>query len=310
MKKIILIIVLSLVAIAGVFLAIGIANGKEEEIINTYEIEDFSSFEINISTSNLEFIPTNERGKVICHETEKLCHKVSVNDDTLHITSNLEENKKWYEFISFGGVQKKVEIYIPVKNYGTLNIYASTGNIKIPADFEFENVFIILSTGNVEMASKVINEIKITTSTGNQNLNNISATHVVLDASTGNININNLNATKDIRINSSTGDIIASNIIGENLTIEASTAKVNLTNVVISNHMRIETSTGDITLTDCDSLTAEIKASTGNISGNFLTYHKYEVSTSTGKINIPESHNDAGLYILKTSTGNITISGK
>ena len=133
--------------------------GTDKYETNTYEItEDFNDFLIDTNTAEIEFILSeNENCKVVCYEETKAKHSVSVENNVLSI--NVVQTKKWYDYIGFYFKMPRITISIPPKQYGTLNIRCSTGNIQIPEGFSFESaqqgsLTVETDTGNIIITIK------------------------------------------------------------------------------------------------------------------------------------------------------------
>ena len=128
---------------------------------NTYEItEDFKNISINTETADVKFVlANNDKCTVECYEDKKLKHSAKVNDGTLCI--DVDNNKSWYDFISFNFTSPKLTVYLPEKEYISLLVNESTGDVEVSDAFKFENVNISVSTGSVNFAADVNNLLKI-----------------------------------------------------------------------------------------------------------------------------------------------------
>ena len=111
---------------------------------------------------------------------------------------------------------------------------------------------------------------------------------------------------KDILISTSTGDIKISDFAFDNLNIEVSTGDVTLENVIVHEGLSINGDTSDVTFTSCDANRIDINLSTGDVNGTLLSPKIFQVTTSTGKVNVPENSSD-NICKIRTSTGDIMI---
>ena len=274
MKKAVLIPIIvasSLLLVGGVFVGVSIAVANKT---NGYEVnevvlnESFSNLDFDLSTSDLEFkASTDGAKKVILQERSKLRHEVKVEDNKLIVKKT--DTREWYEkAFSFSTSYLKVTVFLPSNTYGDLYIHSSTGDISVPKEFTFNNVKVDLSTGNTRIASKVGNTIDV---------------------------------------ESSTGDITVEGIQPNNAYMKASTGKVTLNSVVAKENIKVNTSTGDITLNSCDAPSIDVEASTGEVNMSLLSGKIFDITTNTGKKNVPVS-TLGGTCKVKTSTGDINIS--
>lgn len=274
MKKAILIplIIGGVLLTAGTVLFIvgfSASNQSIERVSKTYDLDDpFTNFDIRLETSNLEFkVSEDGKKKVVCEETSKYYHGVQVQDGTLKIAS--VDTRAWYEkFFDFNLYFMKTTVYLPADNYGSLNVHSATGDIVIPENFVFTGLSAELSTGNITLQADVQETLKAKSSTGRITIENVEA--------------------KNFDVSSSTGDVMIRNSLAQE-------------------QMRVHTSVGDISIMDSDASTLDVEASTGDIDMALLSGKTFDVSTSTGRQQVPASTPGAGSCRVHTSTGNITI---
>ena len=272
----------------------------------TYEInEGFKNIAINTNTADISFLPTDEDiCKVSCYENQKIKHIVSYSDDTLSI--EVDENRKWYDYI-FNFSSPKITIYLPEKEYSSLYINESTGDLDISNDFTFDNIDISVSTGNIKCLASTNKMCSIRSTTGNIYLEDVTTNYLDLSCSTGKINASKVNCYNDININVTTGKTILSDITCNNLITNGSTGNVSLDGVISKDRLYIERSTGNVEIQKSDASKIFIKTTTGNVSGTLLTDKTFIAKSSTGRINVPKD-TTGGKCEITTSTGNINIS--
>ena len=259
-------------------------------ITNTYEIyEEFGDISINLDTSDVEFIATDESTvRIECNDAYKITHGIRVEEGVLKICAN--DERRWYEMMSIIPVSFKVTVFLPRGEWGALNIDASTGDTEISEGFTFASVNINQSTGDITLKSGAHGNIIINTSTGDIAL---------LDAK----------AADKIKVKSSVGKQSFTNTSCTSLESEADTGKAVLENVMVEGKMSIERSTGDVALQDIDAAEIFIETDTGNVKGTILSDKIFIVRTDTGKIDVPKT-TSGGVCEITTSTGNIKIEIK
>lgn len=274
---------------------------------NDYIINgEYRNISIVTDTADIEFtVSDDSTGSVICYEYETQKHSVSVKDDTLVI--EIEDTRKWYEYIGINFGTPKITVILPGGVYGALTVKSSTGDLNIPADFNFESVDITESTGNVTNYASVSDSVKIKTGTGKITLENLKAGSLDLSVSTGKVVINKMDCHGDININVSTGKTEITDTKCANLTSNGSTGAMILTNAVASEGISINRSTGDVKLEGCDAAELHIKTNTGDVKGSLLSEKVFITESDTGHINIPQT-TSGGVCEISTDTGNINIT--
>ena len=276
---------------------------------NTYEItEFFDSISINGDTADIIFLPAHDgKCKVVCYEKEKSKYSVTVENNTLLV--KLIDKKTAYNFIEHIGLNfstPKITVYLPNMLYASLHIDEITGNIEIPKVFDFNNVDISLSTGDVAFYASGSEMVKINTTTGDIRVEYISAGALFLSVSTGDVTAENVNCEGDFILNVSTGDAILKNVKCKNLTSKGGTGDISLSNVIAAEKFSVERTTGDIKLENSDATDIFAETDTGSVRGSILSEKLFITETKTGKIIVPETTR-GGKCEIETSTGDIII---
>lgn len=254
---------------------------------NQYSIsEKFDSISITADTADIIFLVSeNDSVSVTCKEREKEKHSVFVEDGTLVI--KLEDNRKWYDYISIHLGSPKITVSLPQGAYDALNISSHTGDIEIPQQFSFASADISLSTGDVNCQASTTEKLKIQTSTGDITVKNLSAGELELQVSTGRT------VLTDVQCNA--------------LVSTGNTGNVCLRNVIATEKLSIERSTGDVTFDRCDAGEIVVKTDTGDITGSLLSGKIFLPESDTGKVDVPRT-TTGGKCRLSTNTGDIKIS--
>ena len=284
-------------------------NFEFSEKFETHEQEisgDVKSVLINTDETGIKILPSEDgKCRVVCVE-KKLCHhSVSVTDGELSI--KLEDNRKWYDYISFFNFKSpSITVYLPADCIAELKIDAKTADVYIEKDFTFESVDISLSTGDIFCNASSKSIVKIETTTGDISLARMSAETIDLKASTGDIYLYETEASGDISVKVTTGETKLNSVKCKNLTSIGTTGDAGLRLVAAEGHMHIERNTGEIEFHSCDAETVEFKTSTGDVEGSFTSDKIFNCKTSTGKIEVPRS-SSGGFCDITTSTGDIEI---
>ena len=195
---------------------------------NNYEInENFKNISVITNTADIEFrISENSKSSVVCFEEKNAKHSAMVKNDTLEI--KVHDTKKWYEHIGIEFVSTpKITIFLPEKQYGTLFINESTGDIEISKNFSFENIDISVSTGDINLNSIIAERsLNLETSTGDIKFISCDANEIFAKTSTGNI----------------TGDLLTDKIF----IAQSDTGKIDVPKTTSGGKCELTTDTGDI----------------------------------------------------------------
>lgn len=236
---------------------------------NEYEIEkEFRNISITTDTANITLEPSKDaKTRVVCFEESKMKHLVEVQNDTLEIKAI--NDKEWYDYINIDFQSPKITLYLNEAEYSTLAVKVTTGKIEIKNGADFTSIDASVTTGDVNITSVTCSgDVKIETTTGGAKITDMKCKSFIRSGSTG---------------------------------------KTLLKNVIASEKISINKSTGNVVFDKCDAAEIAVKTTTGSVKGSFVSDKVFNVSTSTGKIDVPKTVT-GGKCEIKTTTGNILIS--
>lgn len=211
--------------------------------------EDFTSISIDTDISDVR-LALSEDGtcQVVCLEEVNYFHKVSVENNTLTITT--QDNRAWYEHIGINlGDHRNVTVFLPKKAYEDLTVVCRTADVEIPKDFSFGWADITTTTGDIKWQGSEVNTLS-------------------LEVTTGDIRVKDILFCKNITAKTNTGDITLSNIIA-------------------TNDLIAKTTTGDVLFDRFDAGSMDVKTTTGDVTGTLLFYKRFTVITDTGTLRLP-----------------------
>lgn len=291
-------LIIAIILIIGgstVFVAVMSANNWNFRMLsttnyttNTYtSAADFQDISIETSTAKITFIPSDDSSaRVVCHEMVKVPHTVTFDDGKLVIKE--DDQRLWYDHIGLNFDSPNIKVYLPRNVYGELNIDSTTGDIVLPADFQFESIRIHTTTGDIQSSANVSGDITVKVTTGDVALTDVTCQN-------------------DLSIKVSTGDVALRNVKCNNFSTDGTTGDITMDNFIAVNLLSISRTTGDVTFKDSDAATINIRVSTGSITGNLLTGKIFTVETTTGSIRVPEN-SPGGTCNITATTGSIKIN--
>lgn len=274
---------------------------------NTVMIDDaFKSISIDCDTEDVVFRAASDgKCSVIFCERENEKHSASVKDGTLSI--GVAEKGKWYDsFTLFSNASPSITVCLPQREYASLVIKESTGDISIPSDFAFEGIEIAVSTGDVECLASASGAIRVGTSTGKIRMNGVSAGTLSLRVTTGRVELRSVACEGELELNVGTGKAFLTDISCGRFVTGGDTGDLHLENVVAAGLISIERSTGDVELTSCDAGELQIKTDTGDVTGTLRSEKVFIARSDTGRIDVPETVS-GGKCAITTDTGDIKI---
>ena len=298
-NKKILLIVAAVLTVVGVgiftvaFAILGFDIAKlstQKYEFNTYTLnEDFNSIKINTETASVILAESDsDECKIECVEREKMKHSAEVREGTLVI--DVENTKKWYDYIGSNFGNETVTVYLPKAVYASLTVNADTGSVEIPKMFSFESVCVKVDTGLIDCYAEVSDSIELQTATGS-------------------IRAENSSTDGEVKIKTATGSIKIADIRCNRLSAESHTGSIDLTNSIAADNMTINCATGSVRLDSCDANEIKVATHTGSIVGTLLSDKIFFAKSSVGNVDVPKT-TSGGTCELVTGTGDIKIEIK
>lgn len=314
MKKAFIIIAIILLVVGSAIFFAALASAKfdfrsletSKLQIRTYPVgEAFRNIQIDEDTADVVFaLSADGTCSVVCRESEKTTHTVTVENGTLSIVS--KEQIGWKSLFNLSFENESVTVYLPQDTYETLAINTHSGDVTLPKELHFNGIAITGSTGDVRCGASVSETLSIHLSTGDVILDGVSAAAIDCAVTTGDIRMQNISCAGDVQLKLSTGRTNLDGLTCRELHSEGSTGKASFKNVVASGTLAIERGTGDVTFELCDAGEIRVKTTTGDVTGTLRTGKTFVTKTSTGDVSVPESA-AGGRCEITTNTGDISI---
>lgn len=189
---------------ATVTLAIFGLSSCGKSVINEHAIaEKFDHIQITADTADVNVIPTDGACRVVCNETNKLTHGVTVENGVLKIQVTDTRSGLGKIFTP----ETSVTVYLPTADYTTLAIKVDTGDVSVSGITFTSSVSAKIDTGDVELKGVKASEIALSTDTGEVDCEDVSCTILAAKTETGEISLNGVIADGKFDIVSETGDV-------------------------------------------------------------------------------------------------------
>ena len=269
--------------------------------------EPFTAISVAVGTADVALIPSEDGNVTVTgYEQVNLKNAVEVKDGTLSIT--LVDTRKWYDHIGIHFEQPTVTVALPQGAYDALSLTLSTGDVMIPADFSFTNIFVKASTGDITCRASAEGDIKISTTTGDITVESVTAASLDLSTGTGDIEVTGADCNGDVTVKITTGEAELSRVNCNNLTSTGNTGSLSMEKVIASGRLSVERTTGDVKFDGCDAAEIFVKTDTGSVRGSLLSEKDFHANSRTGDVHVPKTQ--GGRCEITTSTGDIKIEIK
>lgn len=204
----------------------------------------FDKIVIDVSTSDVKLLPSEDgKCRVVCMETDKIIHSVSVRDETLVI--GIEDNRRWFDHVTLFSKSPMLTLYLPLNEYSSLTVTANTGNISL-SSVSVISVSAKVDTGRIKLSSVTCTDMTLSSDTGDVILNGVLADgNLSIDTDTGNVNFTDSDAA-DIFITVDTGNVSGSLLSEKIFTAKTDTGRVRVPDTDSGGRCYIESDTGNI----------------------------------------------------------------
>ncbi len=297
------------------------------KLVTTQETitEDFNNIDIDIIEADLELLPSPDGTCYYKAETyDNMFCTAKVENGTLKIGQ--DDNRKWYQHIGIYWEKTSLALYLPKDAYEQLTFNGSTSDLRVTSGFQFQNVTVVNSTGDIRLVGLTAKTISATTRTGNVDISQTKCDNISVSTSTGDCQLETLNVAEKLLATSSTGEKFLNKVDCGNLNITATTGDTSLSNVKVSADAQMESSTGDWELYNVmvsgdaklessagdwefdrfDAANITINTDTGDVEGTILSDKVFFVDTDTGNVDVPWTTSGGNCQIT-TDTGDIEI---
>ncbi len=233
---------------------------------NTYSIDQaFTSISVEGAECDIRLlISENDTCKVVCTESDKISHSVTVKDNTLTISRS--DTRRWYEHIGIYWGSMEIEIYLPQTEYESLYALSLSGNIEIPRDFSFSEAEIHNTSGNVNFSAAVKNDLSINTVSGDITLADITCQNIAAKSTSGSVVFSNVVTSGNTHIETVSGNTILQRCDADSIWIKTTSGDI-LGTLLTEKIFLTDTTSGAIDVPQSTSGgNCEIKTTSGDIT--------------------------------------------
>ncbi len=327
-------IVLGIFTVLGVSLKIGFDYKQLNTVTietKTYAVENsFQNIDIESIWSNVYF-DTAEDGqcRVECTETARQTCAVSVENNTL--TVKQKDARLWYEnFGLFWGAsdetEMKITVYLPNRDYQTLRIDSQSGRAFVGEAFTFDTADISTLSGNIQFLGSAKEKLTVHSNSGLIRVEKVNVKVLEAQNMSGNIIFSTVHAQENITLNSNSGIMNLEDVQAQTFTARTMSGNILLHTMRVQANMALnsnsgimnledvqaqtftaETMSGNVLLKDFDADKMEVRTGSGYVRGNLLSPKKFDVSTSSGRVDVPYGDSNAGVCTVTTISGDVSL---
>lgn len=314
-----LIVALVLVVAGGALFALGFSGlsmNSETDIkvgLNNHYIEreetvreSFTGVTVDTQDCDVTIVPVPETQtpRVVIRELEKTPHDIRVENGVLKI--KMQDKRGWLDFINVSFENMSITLYLPQKQYDSVNIVTATGSIDMGENFAVKEAKLTSDTGSIACNSMDTALLEAASDTGKVWVHGCAAEKLRLSTDTGDVEVFGIARCDTLTAKSDTGKVTLKDVACKTLTAETATGDVELRQVLAETELQVSSATGCVYLDECDSALTTIETETGDVDGHFLTPKVFETQTVTGDVEAG-SVSGGDLCRVRTTTGDINL---
>lgn len=317
-----LIVALVLVAIGGALFALGFSGlnmNSETDIkvsLNNHYIErdelireSFTGVLVNTADCEVTVVsvPETQTPRVVIRELEKTPHDIRVENGVLKI--KMQDKRGWLDFINVSLENMSITLYLPQKQYESVNISTATGSIDMGENFAVKEAKLTSDTGSIACNGMDTALLEAASNTGKVWVHGCAAEKLRMTTDTGDVEVFGIARCDTLTAKSDTGKVTLKDVNCKTLAAETDTGHVELLQVLAETELQIKSATGCVYLDECDSALTTVETETGDVNGHFLTPKVFETLTVTGDVQA-DSMSGGDLCRVRTTTGDINLESE
>ncbi len=283
-----------LIGSAGIFFYGGLKNSGNFESYSKSYTSDIDGIRVSVNTGDVNIYPvTGQEITVLYYDNENHYFDIGMQGNTLVITRK-EPRQAWYRNWFHVNIRDyELELGIPSDFSGSVNIGATTGDLKasklsFTSEASFET-----TTGDIRLAEITCEDDLLTSvTTGQIRLMGVNiAGDLTALGTTGDIMGDNVICGGRFVTSHTTGDINITGLCANSVSATASTGHIKISRMSVIESIYLEATTGDVRCSVTDgaenySITGKAKIGDNNLPAQGSRGQKtLEVYTTTGDIN-------------------------
>ena len=321
-SKLILIIVSVVCIILGSAVAVGayfsLKNDASSQLSaihfeqTTHTVDQpFTNLNIRTVNSSIEILPSPDGVcRIICDDSEKLYHSISVTESVQGVQLNINQQEDWQWFEMLYGLYRtediRLRVYLPEREYALLHADSVSGDITVSPDFCFETVNTHTSSGNTKLTGLKANYLTVGTVSGDLDLRNVEAANDIYAQNASGFTQMEHATAPNITISTSSGGTVLDQICSDFLHISSVSGAVQVFSGKVRDESYFESGSGHIEITASECGEHVMLTVSGSVTLQKVSGISLNISTSSGDILIEEAlysenvlcHTDSGAILF------------
>ena len=269
----------------------------------TYDESEMKDIDIDITSANVKIYKSNDQSiRVVYYGPKSEKERPTVTADYVEGILRIEQKSRIQLFGFFDS--DRVEIYLPRDYIGPFDFELSSGNLDFVEAFEFSQIEMQLTSGNVKAKTLNTATLHFVMSSGNLSCEGIYSDTYEIKMTSGTFKADALTGVGNFK--SSSGNVSIQHYSGSG-EIKLTSGDLNLGIEALSGDLEIGLSSGNVDvnlLGDTNDIACEFRVTSGNIRTNFGDVDDGDVGS---KFLYKFSDGAENALVIKTISGSIRI---
>ena len=296
--------------------------------------EPFDRLNLGVTSMDVTILPSSDgQTRVEWLAKPDLPPQVRVDDGTLVILESAEEDSgKWYEHIGgFSSESPCVAVYLARPDLealsaegasgavlvrdltvrGPVSIRAASGEVTVERVETADALELRTTSGTLRLEQVTAGCMTLKTSSGDMGMKDCATTWVaaeVLEAesSSGSLLLERVR-TGAGNLHTVSGDILLRDCSASSMILGAASGELRLEQAVLTQGT-LYTASGDIILDQLEAESVDISTVSGDVRGTLSAPMRYEVQTTSGRVDVPPSAEEGGRCRVITTSGDVKLA--
>lgn len=214
---------------------------------HTYRVENFfQNIDLDLESADavLALSPTGSC-YVVCREYEHQETAVTAERGALRVKQT--DNRAWHERIGIYVADTSITVYLPQTEYAALTATAASGNIRVPAEFQFQDADVHTASGSIDFSAALQNRLSAEAASGDITLTGVTAQTLFCKTVSGDIALSGCDADS-LGLTTASGDVTGTLLSEKTILTDTVSGTVNIPDQGRGGLCEIRTVSGDITI--------------------------------------------------------------
>jgi DUF4097 and DUF4098 domain-containing protein YvlB len=261
--------------------------------------------------------------RVECVECDGWTHTVEVRGGTLYVERKTKAN---VNLLFRPGGRDVIEVWLPEREYETLSVSATSGDLLVPADFRFDAANAATTSGDTDFRAQVGGALNAASSSGSIAVTDVSCASLSMactsgglfvsgvetgslsmTGTSGDLSLERVNASGDVYLHTTSGELRMQDVSCRTLEAESTSGEKKLTDVLVQERFKSESTSGALVLTRCDAGSLYIESTSGEVEGSLRSDKIFITHTNSGDVKVPVGRG-GGDCEIHTTSGDIRLT--